>query len=428
MELDELKKGAEKFGSPTYFFDIDRLREKIGLIKKIIDGRAGLCYAIKANPFLVREMAPYVDRFEACSPGEYEICRRAGIAPDRIIVSGVNKTHEAMERVMELGGGRGIFTVESPGHYRILSKLAKQRRVRIKVLIRLSSGNQFGVDRASLEDILAEIKKDDFTEFCGIHYYSGTQKRPQRAEKELERLGEYMGYLTATYGVEIKELEYGPGLPAAYFEGDTVLAPAEALERLRGMLEGVSGCGCVTVEIGRFIAAECGYYITSVMDVKNTDGNDYCIVDGGIHQLSYYGQMMGMKKPFMRLMRRETAGSTGTPETAETAGSTGAPEAAGTAGGTEAAGGAEAAKERSWCVFGSLCTVNDVIVKDVRLPELREGDYFVFENCGAYSVTEGMSLFLSRELPQIVFYSKEKGFRLVRGLTPTWGINSYEED
>ncbi|MCM1308825.1 MAG: hypothetical protein NC223_09540, partial [Butyrivibrio sp.] len=160
-------------------------------------------------------------------------------------------------------------------------------------------------------------------------------------------------------------------------------------------LNDVIECDKINVELGRFTAAECGCYATSVVDVKTTRGHNYCIADGGIHQLSYYGQLMGMKKPHMRLVQ-DGAGSAG--------------------------------EEMSWCVFGSLCTVNDVLLKDVKLPRLREGDCFIFENCGAYSVTEGMSLFLSRELPQIVFYSKEKGFKSVRGLTPTYGINSYEED
>ena len=394
MEFDRIKEGAAKYGSPTYFFDTDMLKARIGLIRKKLGNATGLCYAMKANPFLVRELDGYVDRFEVCSPGEYEICHEAGISPDKIVVSGVNKTYQSMERIMELSGGRGIFTIESTKHYEILSDICRASRKHIKALIRLSSGNQFGVDKETLEDILRKMMSDEWVELRGLHYYSGTQKKLKKAEKELKELGEYLKYLSETYKAHIEELEYGPGLSFSYFEGDA-LADAEAeLGNLCLMLKETAGCDKINIELGRFIAAECGYYVTSVADTKVTEGNNYCIVDGGIHQLNYYGQLMGMKKPHMRLVRKAE----------------------------------EDAEEMSWCVFGSLCTVNDVILKDVKLPWLSEGDYFIFENCGAYSVTEGMSLFLSRDLPQIVFYSKENGFRLVRGFTPTYVINSYEED
>ena len=42
--------------------------------------------------------------------------------------------------------------------------------------------------------------------------------------------------------------------------------------------------------MGRFIASECGYYCTEVVDRKCNNGSEYAIVDGGIHQINYYGQ------------------------------------------------------------------------------------------------------------------------------------------
>lgn len=45
--------------------------------------------------------------------------------------------------------------------------------------------------------------------------------------------------------------------------------------------------------------------------------------------------------------------------------------------------------------------MNDILVKAAPLPEMEIGDALVFENAGAYCMTEGMSLFLSRDLPQI---------------------------
>ena len=70
-----------------------------------------------------------------------------------------------------------------------------------------------------------------------------------------------------------------------------------------------------------------------------------------------------------------------------------------------------------WNLFGSLCTVNDILVKQMPVRNLTVGDVIVFENTGAYSTTEGIALFLSRDLPKILL-RKEDGriFLTERGL------------
>ena len=63
-------------------------------------------------------------------------------------------------------------------------------------------------------------------------------------------------------------------------------------------------------------------------------------------------------------------------------------------------------EETLWNLCGSLCTVNDILVKQLPVKNLQPGDVFVFEKTGAYSVTEGMALFLSRDLPAVVFRNR----------------------
>ena len=113
MNKELIKECILKYGSPSYIFDLDALKERVLNIKKILGKDINICYAMKANPFIIEEMKDYIDRYEVCSPGEYEICHRMGIAPEKIVVSGVNKTHESMDRIMKLSGGKGIFTIES---------------------------------------------------------------------------------------------------------------------------------------------------------------------------------------------------------------------------------------------------------------------------------------------------------------------------
>ena len=88
--------------------------------------------------------------------------------------------------------------------------------------------------------------------------------------------------------------------------------------------------------------------------------------------------------------------------------------------GNEKAGG----EEESWNLCGALCTVSDVVVKRFPLHKPQLHDILVFERVGAYSVTEGIYLFLSRPLPRVYFWTKEEGLRMARDGVHTDLLNS----
>ena len=251
------------------------------------------------------------------------------------------------------------------------------------MLLRLSSGNQFGMDRAAVLNIL---KNSAHLPICveGIQYYSGTQKRMGNIFGELDMLVSFFAE-AAEIAPQIRRLEYGPGLKVGYFEGDRE-DEDECLCAFAEKLKGISERYETVLELGRFIAADCGQYCTRIVDLKRTDGKGYCIVDGGIHHLKYYGQTMAMKTPHIVHF-----------------------------------GAGEGEPER-WTICGSLCTTTDVLARDVPLYGAKVGDMLVFGKAGAYSVTEGMGLFLSRDLPRI--YKEEDGACvLLRDFIQTSKIN-----
>ena len=69
-----------------------------------------------------------------------------------------------------------------------------------------------------------------------------------------------------------------------------------------------------------------------------------------------------------------------------------------------------------WNICGSLCTSNDVIVRELELEKPCENDILVFHNTGAYSVTEGMALFLTRELPAIYIKDLNNNIECIRNV------------
>ena len=56
--------------------------------------------------------------------------------------------------------------------------------------------------------------------------------------------------------------------------------------------------------------------------------------------------------------------------------------------------------------------MNDILAKAVSLPEMAIGDTLCFHNTGAYCMTEGISLFLSRDIPE-VYLIREDGQRVL---------------
>ena len=77
--------------TPAYIFDLDMLKSRVQMMKTILGERAEICFAMKANPFLIGPLKDTADKFEVCSPGEFHICETVGIPMERIVLSGVNK-------------------------------------------------------------------------------------------------------------------------------------------------------------------------------------------------------------------------------------------------------------------------------------------------------------------------------------------------
>ena len=89
----------------------------------------------------------------------------------------------------------------------------------------------------------------------------------------------------------------------------------------------------------------------------------------------------------------------------------------------EKAEGTEAEKsgeEELFHLCGSLCTVNDVLARDVALHDPQKGDVICFKRCGAYAATEGMAMFLSRELPQVLICKTDGKIEKLRDQMETY--------
>ena len=388
MNAKQIDAVLSKYKTPFYVFDIKALRDRIDYIRSSMPDGVAICYAIKANTFIVNEICDHADKFEVCSPGELSICLKQGIPAEKLVISGVYKTPEVFEELFESRIPIGCYTAESTVQFDLLRGLAHKHKCEIKLLLRLSSGNQFGMDETEVERIIAEYSGDEYVSIIGIQYFSGTQKTSlKKLQREIDHLDEFMAQLEGKFGFKTEELEFGTGFPVSYFEGEKL--DEEALFKgFSEILLSMKYKAKLSLEIGRSIAACCGSYFTSVVDAKTNKDQNYAILDGGMHQLVYFGQFMAMKKPFLEVLP-----------------------------------GRETGEEKEWNLCGSLCTANDILVKQLPVRDLHIGDTVMFKNTGAYCPTEGISLFLSRDLPRAIILGEDGSITSVREPVDTYEFN-----
>ncbi len=402
MTSRDLSNIRNQIQTPAYVFSGEEFKSRAAEAVDILGPDVRICYSIKANPFLLSVLPSEFSAVEVCSPGELNICKELKVNPSMIIYSGLNKGRDDIAEALEYGAG--VLTAESLLHLEMINEAASELGIKASVLVRASANSQFGIDRKSLPSILAEHSKYPAIEFEGIHFFTGTQKHKAREIiKELNFLERYIGELREVSGLELPRIEYGTGLPAFMFADDEICTLEDAsatelsmLEEIAPQLRQLAAHAELTIEMGRFFAASCGHYFSEVVDAKTNDGINYAIIDGGSHQVRYYGQMQGMQIPLMDSVKCDDADKA-----------------------------QDQAIDDKWTICGSLCTTADVLARGVSFggEPLKIGDVLVFHQVGAYSLYECMSLFLSRDLPSIYLLGPDGSLICARDKIESAGFN-----
>ena len=388
MNLENLKKFNSQIGTPSYVFDLDIFEKRVNLVKKYFGDKTGICFSIKANPFLLGRLPETFDKIEVCSPGELTICEKTGVDMSKIIFSGVNKTKADVERAAD--DKVGTFTAESMLHVELVNSAALSRNTVYPVLLRVTDvkgGSQFGMQDCDVIEIIKNRDSYKGIKIVGIHYFTGTQKRKAKPIiRELDFVADFIAKVKDELDFTIERVEYGTGLAIDYFADDADEQEEARLSEISPKIREIAEIADLTVDMGRFFAAPCGYYFTKVMDVKTNYDINYAIVDGGMNQLKYDGQLQGMQIPKIIHLKANESNQ-------------------------------EEAKP--WTLCGSLCTTADILARNVSFNGLEIGDTLVFCRTGAYSVMEGMAVFLSREMPVVTVYSEKEGLTVLRKMLYT---------
>lgn len=367
---EDLEKIGHTYGKSFYIFDEQRLIRNIRAVKEKLAGSAQLCFSMKSNPWLIRYVQREVDCLEVCSPGELKRCIEAGIRGDQIVLDGVMKTEKEIHAAIEKAVER--VSVDSVRQFGMIQRIAQKMKRTVKVILRLTNGNQFGMD---VEEIIQLVtNKHPYIDIMGLHYYSGTQKRnSSEIIKDFENLSIQTADIEKRTGVKFEILEIGGGAGVPYFMEDDRTRYEESWEVICGEIRKLSEKYCIVYEAGRILTATAGVYISKVMDYKIRGKRKLLLLDGGMHHFTYYGQIAGRKTPYIESVSMDKS---------------------------------DELEEVVIC--GSLCTAQDILVRKARIKGAKEGTYIIFYMVGAYSVTESCMDFLSRSRPALLLKNSDQ--------------------
>lgn len=289
---------AEAVGTPVYVYSKSGMVARYRALEGALGGLdIGIFYALKANSNLavVKTFADLGAGMDVVSGGELTRALKAGVPGERIVFAGVGKTEAEMAHALEAGILQ--FNVESEAELALLDRVAAAKGVVAPVGIRVNPDvdakthakittgrkeNKFGIDIDRAPAIFAKAGGMRGVALKGLSVHIGSQLldlAPYRAA--YARMREMTLELRAL-GHAVDHLDLGGGIGVSY-KGET----APDLDQYAAIVrETVADLGCrLSVEPGRFLVANEGFFLTRVLFVKQGAERRFVIVDGAMNDL-----------------------------------------------------------------------------------------------------------------------------------------------
>jgi diaminopimelate decarboxylase len=296
---------ARVYGTPLYVYSAATLRRHFRAYDSAFHRVRHLtCFSMKCNSNLsvLRLLEREGAGADIVSGGELAKALEAGIAPEKIVFSGVGKQYWEMTYALE--AGILMFNVESEQEMDLLSQAAQDTGIPARMSLRInpdvdpgthpyiSTGlkkNKFGVAMDLAPELYKRAGEDPWLEPVGIDCHIGSQLTQISPFLEsLQRLKDLYARLQ-DMGLSIDYLDLGGGLGITYGEEDPP-HPGELGEALSQALGDMDIT--LILEPGRVIAGNAGIMVTRVLYTKETELKHFTVVDAAMNDLirpSYYG-------------------------------------------------------------------------------------------------------------------------------------------
>lgn len=368
-----------RFGTPTYAYDVRTLRAQADKLREHLPDAVEVLYSLKANASLgiCDVLADCGLGADVASAGELATAVEAGFPADKVFVAGPWKLPETVSQLRGLP--EAIISVDSPSELEYLAaeQLPNRAVLRLRpdfdssAVVTAGSDCRFGVTEEDLPRC-REIIKATGIEVIGFHVFAGSQVLDVAALMEHLRGAMTISLRAAdTLGIAPQYLNLGGGFGTPYASDDKELNLAPIGELLGSFVESVTPAR-VVLELGRYLVAQAGWYLASVVGHQTHGGRPAVIVDGGTHQRA---DLCGL------CLRHKAA--------------------------PPLVLGSDSQERRATDVLGCLSLPADVMSEAASLPPLTAGDVLAFANAGAYGLWASPAIFHCSALPAEIAFDDE---------------------
>jgi diaminopimelate decarboxylase len=332
---------------------VDRLRESL-------PRQVELFYSFKANPALglCGFLADCGLGADVASAAELVTAREAGFAPQHLLVTGPDRSPALLAELRSVP--EAILSIDSLSELQQLAGLGLSQRALLRLrpdfpcqaVCTAGPDSRFGLLQSELEHCREHIGPGGLR-VIGFHIFAGSQVLDAAAVVQHLR-GALDESLRAAevLGLDPEVIDLGGGFGVPYAPGEPELDLGPIGEALHAIVREAPRSR-IFMELGRYLVAQSGWYLTSVLALQRQAGRQAVVVDGGTHQR---GDMCGIGL-------RHKAAPLSLADWADRPGPVSPTD-----------------------VLGCLSHPGDVLAEAYALPPLAPGDVVAFPNAGAYGL------------------------------------------
>lgn len=367
---------AEKYGTPLYLMDEEKIRENVRIYKSAmakyfpegsVPEYAGKAFCCKQ---IYRIMANEGIPIDAVSPGELYTAASAGFPMEKCFFHGNNKSDSDIDFAMQKGVG--TFVVDSEDELEAVDRIAGQKGIIQNILLRITPGidphthqkistgtvdSKFGsaIQTGQAREITGKALKSQNIKLLGFHCHVGSQifdSAPFCDAAEI--MLEFIADIRLNFGYTAEILNLGGGFGVRYIEQHPVIDYGEKIrevgEAINAKCEALGiAVTKIMMEPGRSLVASAGMTLYTVGSVKEIRGyKNYVSIDGGMTDNPRYALY---ESPYTVML----------------------------------ASRADASCDFTATVAGCCCESGDLIQEDVKIPKPKRGDVLAVLTTGAYN-------------------------------------------
>lgn len=355
---------ADDVGTPFYVYSEATLRRHLNVFQDAFaDVDALVAYAVKANANIavLRVLASEGAGADVVSGGELQRALKAGIAPEKIVFSGVAKTADEISAALDAGIYQ--FNIESEPELDAVAAIARSKDATAPIAFRINpdvsagghdkistgrSEDKFGVPWAQARALYAKARDLNGVAVKGVDVHIGSQIAELAPfESAFQKVATLIRDLRED-GCAIERLDLGGGLGIPYGEGVTPPHPNEYAEMIKRVTAPLDVQ--LIFEPGRMIAGNAGVLISRVVYVKESLSKRFLIIDAGMNDLirpALYDAWHDMWA--VQIADRDTM---------------------------------------TYDVVGPVCETSDRFAKSRDLPEMHAGELVALMSAGAYGAAQ----------------------------------------